>query len=724
MNRATQLAILAVALFLLLSTGTVGKPGLPPTLKADEPAYLAMALSLVEDGDLRCTKEDFPRLLDAYPYLPVENLILMSDDGWRTVYFGKPFIYSLFGAPFVAVFGANGMVALNALLFVFMIWCGTWYLKRWNTEPIALLYAALFFILSPAWAYVFWLQPEIFNMASVTAAFALVFGSFQNPRWSRFAAPASGIALALGIYNKPVLLAFALPLLYAVWRRAGVRKAGGWLIALVLASLALGGVSLVLTGHPSSYLGVARAGIKVEDPESAQAIIETLTEELAKASKFANSWSWVFRAPPTSLPEVRQSLGYFFWGRHTGLLIYLPFAVVSLLLFLIHRRRAVDGWLALAAMAIITLFFICVIPLNWHGGGGFIGNRYFIMCYPAFLFLVTRIRPVWLVLPGTAAAGLFLGAVIFAPLGAPVPLPTLQAHTRSPQFEMLPLELSLRKTIPGYSVFTYSHVVLMGRKDLVMPHRKRAGLPWLQARVPIAITVLTDRPIQGLFFELTTFNPVNDVDFEFAGERTTVEFRGVKRKADTTRVVELKPRDEPRPFHEQGALYYVYDLTVRTSAGERIYDRNMPSEVFFGGLGLKFLGRRDQIGRPEHYRVKWLDVEAPAEVLVGETFNVPVTLRNTSQSPFVSSGPIPVKMSYRWRTADGTDLGRAGRRSGFQPPLAPGGELATTIEVEAPGVAGDFQLELDLVRENVAWFSDVASESKTLSIRVRRHDNG
>ena len=48
MSRATHLAFLSMAVFLVLFTGTVGKPGLPPTLKADEPAYLLMAQSLAE----------------------------------------------------------------------------------------------------------------------------------------------------------------------------------------------------------------------------------------------------------------------------------------------------------------------------------------------------------------------------------------------------------------------------------------------------------------------------------------------------------------------------------------------------------------------------------------------------------------------------------------------------------------------------------------------------
>ncbi len=718
MSRATHLAFLSMALFLVLFTGTVGKPGLPPTLKADEPAYLLMAQSLVEDGDLLVEARDFPRLLDNYPFLPTQNLILMSDDGWNTIYFGKPYIYPLLTAPLVALFGANGLVSFNALLFLLMLWCGVHYLKLFNDEASAILFASAFFVLSPAWAYVFWLQPEILNMTAVTVAFFCVLGRFEG-RLSRVATPISAAALAIGIYNKPMLLAFALPLTYAIWRRRDLKAVAVWAAALTVSMLTLAGGSMLLTGHPTAYLGVARGGIKVEYPETAVEVIEQLPQRLAEASRTANSWSWVFRAPPTNLREIGQSLGYFFWGRHTGLLLYMPFAVISFLLFLIHRRHRPEGWLTLLALTTIALFFICIIPLNWHGGGGFVGNRYFLMAYPAFLFLVTKVKPAWLAVPGAAAAGLFLGSILFTPFGAPVPLPTLQAHTRSPVFQRFPYDLSLRKTLPGYGVFAYPHLVLTGRKDYFMPDRDPKGVPLVHARVPVEIMVFTDRLIQGLFFEVSTFPPDNQIDIEFAGDRKVIRFENAKREGERSRVFEVRPRLPPREHSELDALYYVYEMTVRVSQGERQHDPAMPSPVFFAGAKLEFIGRRDQITRPEHYRVQWLEAEAPPEVEKGGTFALPVRLLNASESAFASEGPIPVHIAYRWVRADETGPKTRAVRSRFEAPLEPGAELATTLEIEAPVAAGDYRLVLDLVRENVGWFSDVASEAESLAVRVR-----
>ena len=148
MRRSTGLSLVCLTLFLVAFPLVVGKPGLPMTLKADEPAYYLMALSLARDGDLQCDTGDLARLFDEYPYLAAFNLILMTDDAWNTVFFGKPYIYSLFAAPFAGAFGANGLVAFNMLMLMGMIWMGTAYLSRFNSAPIAALFSVGFFVLS------------------------------------------------------------------------------------------------------------------------------------------------------------------------------------------------------------------------------------------------------------------------------------------------------------------------------------------------------------------------------------------------------------------------------------------------------------------------------------------------------------------------------------------------------------------------------------------------
>jgi hypothetical protein len=87
MTTTARLALAAIAVFLVLLPTTLAKPGLPVSLKADEPAYYLMALSLARDHDLRLQVEDVDRLFEEFPLVPTNNLIVMSGDGWRTIHY-------------------------------------------------------------------------------------------------------------------------------------------------------------------------------------------------------------------------------------------------------------------------------------------------------------------------------------------------------------------------------------------------------------------------------------------------------------------------------------------------------------------------------------------------------------------------------------------------------------------------------------------------------------
>lgn len=154
------------------------------------------------------------------------------------------------------------------------------------------------------------------------------------------------------------------------------------------------------------------------------------------------------------------------------------------MLFVAQRRRDSLGWLNLLGLATVALFFLIWIPWNYQGGGGFVGNRYFVNVYPAFLFLVGPIRPRNLVPAGFALGGLLLGPVLFMPFGAPVAWTTLQAHVRNFPYPLFPLELSLRN-LPGYESVKLGGIKVFGRRErsptarrqhLARRRRRRRGL--------------------------------------------------------------------------------------------------------------------------------------------------------------------------------------------------------------------------------------------------------
>lgn len=734
MSRTATLALLSLSLFLLISPLAVGRPGLPMTFKSDEPAYYLMAQSLARDADLEVDTEDLGRAFREFPYRPVNNLILMTDDGWRTVLYGKPYLYSLFAAPFVLLAGVKGMLFFNMLLLVAMVWMGTLYLARHNPPGTAALFAAGFFLVSTAFAYVFWLHPEVFGMAAVAACLFLGLrppGPGEARRRTLLVAALSGAALALAVYHKPVVAAVGLAPLYAYLRSRRWGEGGAWLGG---AGASLGAaviLAVLLTGHPTPYLGVERQGVTVCDPEVMPVTAETAaTAKEGVERPTAGAWSWIFEVPDVDPGLLLENLTYFLVGRHTGLVPYLPFAVLAVILFLAHGRRSRVRWLLLASLAAVALFFLVFIPANWQGGGGFVGNRYFVNVYPAFLFLATRIAPRWLPAAGYAAGGVFLGGILLAPYGAPVPEPTLQAHVRGAPFGLLPLELSLRE-VPGYHELSLDGLRILARRDVVLP---RGGGLWLHGGAEVELLAFAAEPLPEPFhFRVRSPAPGNRVRLR-VGKAEEDFALGPGTSSGPGRNVALAPEGPTRWAHRPGGELPVYRLKVTTETGRvepwtRIfppprcpdsgfaYYETLP-ENFFLGAELTLLSAGAEPER-EVFGVEWREVRVRERVPAGITFYADVRVANTSAAAWGEGiGAAGVRLSYHWRDAQGRMVERNGARTGLAEPLGPGEERRVLIEVEAPAEPGRYLLELDPLLEHVAWFSDRGVEPYRVPVTV------
>src|SRR5690606_7191370 len=134
--------------------------------------------------------------------------------------------------PFAALFKANGLVSFNMLMLVGMIWLGALYLRRYNSEGLALAFSAGFFVLSNMWVYVFWMHTEVFNMFCALLCLYLAFVpppdglGAPGRRFARLGrivdrlrggearAWISGAVIVAAAYNKPVLGALGLPALW------------------------------------------------------------------------------------------------------------------------------------------------------------------------------------------------------------------------------------------------------------------------------------------------------------------------------------------------------------------------------------------------------------------------------------------------------------------------------------------------------------------------------
>ncbi len=439
-----------------------------------------------------------------------------------------------------------------------------------------------------------------------------------------------------------------------------------------------------------------------------------------------NSWAWVFTEFIGVDKHLVENTGYFLVGRHTGLFVYAPFTLLSLLLFFAFSRRSLERWVLLGSLAAIALAFMTLIWFNWHGGGGFIGNRYFVNVMPGLLFLVTRIAPDWLPLVGYALAGLFVGSIVFTPFGANVPEPTLQAHVRNAPFALLPFERTLSRQIPGYRALPGSGGVwFFGRDD---QFRVVNDSIWVVGGQTVHIQVRSDKPMVRPVFEVSTFFAPNRVRIDLSGARQTLLFDAAQPPRNVTRF-ELRPGQGKKETVDGFSYYWPYDLTLRidkqTWRQETVRFRESkkgragratPAEGVvlpdwadnqinvLVGATVTYLGEADDLEK-DVYAIDWAGLEVPATMPAGRIVTFRGKVRNASPAGWEAIGATAVDIGYRWLDAAGTEVPVDTSRITFAQPVPPGATAPVVLELTTPRKPGTYTLELDAVRERIDWFS-------------------
>ena len=314
----------------------------------------------------RVEPKDVDRAFQEFPFGPVNNMIVMTDDGWHTVYFGKPYIYSLLAAPFARLFGANGMLFFNMLMTMAMVWMGYLYLRRYNPPGIAALFSASFFLLSVGFSYVFWIQPEVFNMAAVAAC--LFFG-LPRRRRGRTAGPprasCSSRPSRAPCWCSPSTTSRCSPPWGSLRSGPICGRAGGRALgALDGGRRPEPGIVAAdrrqLTGHPVGLPrrpppggDALRAGQGADRPatERHRPTIGRRGGGRLQAHGQSRRRGPQLAPPATpgrgssaisdvTLYEEMENIGYFLVGRHTGMLVYTPFAALAVALLPAHRGHA------------------------------------------------------------------------------------------------------------------------------------------------------------------------------------------------------------------------------------------------------------------------------------------------------------------------------------------------------------------------------------------------
>jgi hypothetical protein len=442
----------------------------------DGATYYAMAWSLARDLDVRFEGRDLERVRREYPEGP-QGLFLKRASGglavadslpWirrvgadeRRLYYAKALAYPLMAAPLVAIFGTRGLLVTNALLLGLALGVGYGVLRRRGLEPAAAVATALVLLLgSVVPVYLFWPTPEIFGLGLIAGGLAA---------WAAGRPLLAAALFGVAGYVKPPNLLMAAPLglepLVVGWRESRLPRGLVECLrrgAVMLLVAACGyGLNAAVTGE-LNYQGGERKTFYDRFPgdetgatfDSTGFWMTTPADHVGPLVEGRDEDKVSSRTGPARDPsEIPESfawnLVYFWVGRFGGVLAYYFPALVALLLFLAVGPRREAGWLALVAVGLSWMAYIWVIPDNWYGGGGTVGNRYFLNVLPAFLFVVPRGRTRVFASVGLLGSLVFLAPMLVSPVHHSL---KPGDHATHGPFRLLPAELTMLNDL---SVFT------------------------------------------------------------------------------------------------------------------------------------------------------------------------------------------------------------------------------------------------------------------------------
>ncbi len=468
------------------------------------------------------------------------------------MFFGKNYVYPLFSAPFVALFKTNGFLVFHAVLLGLMVLAGYLFLNA-RTSPIpALVLSTGFLMASVAPAYFAWMTPELFNLALVMLGyFCWLYKEVADPafvpRWLRWSLTgrsdlAASVLLGVATFSKPNILLLILPMLVMLaWRRRWRRGfVCGVLFGLMGAVLLAGNIA---TSGEWNYQGGERKTFYGDYPfQSPTMNFDTagkskVTDQVLTEIIFDRRVFWTV---------FSHNLGYFFVGRNSGILPYYCPAVFAMGFMLWQwRRRKMWEWLIFGAAMAEILLLIIWVPYTYNGGGGSLGNRYFMNTYGVFLFLLPAIESLAVAMVPWVIGALFTAQIVLNPFySAFYPA----EHTKQGPLRLLPVELTLVLDLPINTEPDHPRIWFGRQRGFQIffldddAYKREGYFFWVRGQSRAEILVRTVEPASYLELTLATAGAPTRVTVSRGWWSTTVDM-----KQDQTTPVRV-PLDSGFPY--------------------------------------------------------------------------------------------------------------------------------------------------------------------------------
>lgn len=568
-------------------------PTATPGFQSDEATYYLMAHSLVRDFDLEYRHEDIVRTRAEFPLGPSGVFLKRGttldgapDPDTSRLFYGKSFIYSLTAAPFVALFGTNGFYLWNSVLLAAGFFFAYLFLSARSGVTLSLLLAGGLIFPTVVPVYWAWITPELFNCVLGLGAYFCWLYKFVAPipsssRTAWLRGPASDVvaALIIGVltFSKLSNGLLGAPLgLWWLWHRDWKRAA---LIAgaFALSAGTLVGVNTAVSGQWSYQGGgevadrrTCHEAFPFERPEQGLDVCKRMSTDAALTD--------VWFSPEFFWSNLRHNAGYFVAGRYGGVLPYFfPVVLATFLLVATRRTRESWQWLVFGSIVAQAVVFLITQPYSYFGGGGSVGNRYFMGAYGMTVFLFPPVRS-WIVgLLPWVVGGLFMAPLVVSPFDSS--MRPADPAGRGP-LRLLPVELTNLNNLPlmteralrvrdfgnksGHPTFQLVYL------DKNSWQREADGLSfWTKGYSRAELLVRTNEPERRLELTFRGVTKPTTVEVDLEGQRATVSL-----KPGQTSVVQLSP---PRGFkygYFQDQTSYIWHLAITTDSGFVPTDEN------------------------------------------------------------------------------------------------------------------------------------------------------
>ncbi len=593
---------------------TVNYPRAAYGFFSDASTYYGLGHSIADDGDFEFRREDLVRVWREFPSgpegiflkrgsdpdvhvdgsAPFVHVDVKPDADPARLYFAKSFLYPLAAAPLVRLFGTNGFLLLHALVVITSFLCAYAFLAARSHPVTALIFASAFVLVSVEPVYLVWLTPDLFNSGLVMLGyFFWLYKEVATPtrpsgtaRTPWLVGPRSDLVaavwLGLATFSKPTHVLLMLPVLalFALrrqWRRGFV---AGVVFSIVVLGFIAGNVAI--TGEANFQGGNRKTFYSGGDSKGFPFQSDDRTFDTTGIGRGTDGVLFDVLVSRDALLQVfPRNLGYFFVGRHTGFAAYYFPGFAALILFLVAwRQQTAWGWLVVAGGVGSAVALMLYMPFTYSGGGGPVGNRYFLGVYPVFVFLMPALSRPWLAVGTAAVSALFVMPVLSNPFYSSF---HPGEHTKTGLFRYLPLERSLINDLPVNVSPSRSRQPLGGVPPLSgyfmddNAYNREGDAFWVRGESRADIMLRAPAPIEAgpngeqpralrvprMEFMLETGPKANRVTIRTAAVTQTIDVPANDRRTVVLAMGEGLPY-KPYPANPTN---YVYALSIESTSG-------------------------------------------------------------------------------------------------------------------------------------------------------------